>query len=194
MIKKSSKIFLFVLFFISLSLEASNLRPTRKPDIHFVPTPHEVVEVMLNLADVKEGDIVYDLGCGDGRIVIAAAKKGARSFGYDIDPVMVRKSKNKVKKAKLNKDQVTIEEKDIFKLDLSKASVVTLYLLYSLNTKLIPQLEKLKPGSRIVSHDFGIEGVQADVEATVFLKDGTSSNVYLFTTPLRKIVLNELEI
>lgn len=161
-------------------------KPSRTPDIYFVPTPHDVVDVMLRLADVKKNDIVYDLGCGDGRIVIAAAKKaGARAFGFDIDPGMVEMSKANVKKAGVE-NLVTIVEKDIFELDLRKASVVTLYLLPELNVRLIPQLDKLKPGTRIVSHDFDMKGVIPDVEATVNRRDGSISMVYLWTTPLKK--------
>ncbi len=161
-------------------------KPARTPDVVFVPTPHEAVEIMLRLADVKKDDIVYDLGCGDGRIVVAAAKKvGCKAWGYDIDPQRVKESKENVKKNKVE-HLVTIEEKDIFELDLSKASVITLYLLPSLNVKLIPQLDKLKPGSRIVSHDFDMAGVTPDVEATVNLKNGSTRKVYLWTTPLRK--------
>ncbi|HDQ03074.1 MAG TPA: methyltransferase domain-containing protein [Deltaproteobacteria bacterium] len=160
--------------------------PARTPDIHFVPTPHEVVEIMLRLADVNKKDIVYDLGCGDGRIVIAAAKKaGAKSYGFDSDPVMVRKSQQNVRNEGVG-HLVSVYEADIFNLDLSKTSVITLYLLPSLNVKLIFQLEKLKPGSRIVSHDFDMEGVIPDVEATVNRPGGGTSKVYLWTTPLRK--------
>ena len=121
-------------------------RPARSPDIHFVPTPQEVVEIMLRLADVKRGDVVYDLGCGDGRIVIAAAKKaGARAIGFDIDPEMVQRSRENVKTAGVG-HLVTIQERDIFELDLREASVITLYLLPELNVRLIPQLDKLKMG------------------------------------------------
>ena len=161
-------------------------KPSRKPDIHFVPTPHEVVEIMLRLADVKKDDVVMDLGCGDGRIVVAAAKKvGCKAAGFDIDPVRVKESLENVKTNKVE-DLVTIEEKDIFTLDLSKASVITLYLLPSLNVKLIPQLEKMKPGCRIVSHAFDMAGVKPDVIATVSCKDGNERKVYLWTTPLKK--------
>jgi SAM-dependent methyltransferase len=164
---------------------AQNQAP-RAPDVHFQPTPHEAVEIMLRLADVKESDVVYDLGCGDGRIVIAAAKKaGCRAYGFDIDPVMVKKSKENVRKEKLEK-LVTIELQDIFDLDVSKASVVTLYLLPEVNVALIPHLEKMKPGSRIVSHLFDIEGVEPDAEATVYREGGKNSKVYLWTTPLKK--------
>jgi len=180
-----------VVWFFSLVLAAPGLadserKPVREPDIYLVPTPHEAVEIMLRLADVKKEDVVYDLGCGDGRIVIAAARKaGARAYGFDIDPAMVAESIENVKKQKVE-HLVTIVEKDIFELDLSKATVITLYLLPSLNVRLIPQLERLRPGSRIVSHDFDMDGVQPDVEATVYLDGGGTSRVYLWTTPLKK--------
>lgn len=159
---------------------------SRAPDVHFVATPHEAVEIMLRLAEVKQTDVVYDLGCGDGRIVIAAAKKaGCMAYGFDIDPEMVEKSRENVRKEKLER-LVTIKQQDIFDLDLSKASVVTLYLLPEINVALIPKLEQMKPGSRIVSHSFDIEGVEPDVEATVFREGGKSNKVYLWTTPLKK--------
>jgi ribosomal protein L11 methylase PrmA len=118
------------------------------------------VDKMLELAEVKKSDVVYDLGCGDGRIPVTAAKKyGCKSWGFDVDPERIKDSLANVKKNGVE-DLVTIEKKDIFTLDLSKANVITLYLLPSLNVKLIPQLEKLKDGSRIVSHDFDMRGVK----------------------------------
>jgi precorrin-6B methylase 2 len=157
----------------------------REPDVIFVPTPHEVVAKMLELAKVKKGDVVYDLGCGDGRIVVAAAKKGARAYGFDINPERIKEARANVKKNKVG-NLATIQQKDIFTLDLSKANVITLYLLPSLNVKLIPQLEKLKPGSRIVSHDFDMEGVKPDKVLDFKEKDGASHTIYLWTTPLKK--------
>lgn len=159
----------------------------REPDVIYVPTPHEVVYKMLELADVKKTDVVYDLGCGDGRIVVAAAKKyGCTAWGFDIDPKRIKEARANVKKNNVGK-LVTIQQKDIFTLDLSKASVITLYLLPSLNVKLIPQLEKLKPGSRIVSHDFDMEGVTPDKVVEFRSKsDGSSHTLYLWTTPLKK--------
>lgn len=177
---------LMACFTLLVSAISAQNKPVREPDIYFVPTPHDVVEVMLRLADVKKNDVVYDLGCGDGRIVIAAAKMaGVKAYGFDIDPVMVAKSKENVKKEGVEK-LVTIREKDIFDLDLRPASVVTLYLLPELNVRLVPQLNQMKPGSRIVSHDFDMEGYVPDVEATVNRKDGGVSKVYLWTTPLKK--------
>jgi SAM-dependent methyltransferase len=134
--------------------------PTRKPDVVFVPTPQKVVDKMLEMAEVKSGDVVYDLGCGDGRIVVTAAKKfGVKAVGFDIDPVRVEEAQANVRTNKVE-HLVTIKQADIFTLDLREASVVTLYLLPDLNVKLIPQLEKLKPGSRIVSHDFSMRGAK----------------------------------
>jgi SAM-dependent methyltransferase len=166
--------------------EKEEAKPERTPDVIFVPTPHEVVAKMLEMAKVTKDDLVYDLGCGDGRIVVAAAKKfGCKAVGFDIDPKRIAEAKERVKKNKVE-NLVTIEQKDIFELDLSKANVITLYLLPSLNVKLIPQLEKLKPGSRIVSHDFNMEGVEPDEKVEVTPKDGRSHTVYLWTTPLKK--------
>jgi tRNA G37 N-methylase Trm5 len=170
-----------------LAQEKEEEKPARTPDVIYVPTPHEVVAKMLDMAKVTEDDVVYDLGCGDGRIVVAAAKKGCKAFGFDIDPKRIAEAKENVKKNKVEK-LAKIELKDIFELDLSKANVVTLYLLPSLNVKLIPQLEKLKPGSRIVSHDFDMRGVEPD-EKVQFTskKDNNSHTIYLWTTPLKKV-------
>ena len=139
----------------------SSKAPTKKtPDVIFVPTPQDAVEKMLELAEVKKDDVVYDLGCGDGRIVVTAAKKhGAKGIGFDIDPERIAESKENVRTNGVGK-LVTIRHADIFEQDLSQASVITLYLLPSLNVKLIPQLEKCKPGTRIVSYQFNMEGVK----------------------------------
>ncbi len=128
----------------------------------FVPTPTEVVEKMLELAEVNETDVVYDLGCGDGRIVVMAAEKyGAKGVGVDYDPERVAEARELVKKKKLEK-LVTIIHRDALTVDLSPATVVTLYLLESSNSLLRPNLEKyLKPGSRVVSHQFNMEGWKA---------------------------------
>lgn len=161
-------------------LAADTPAPKRQPDVVFVPTPQEVVDKMLELAEVKKGDIVYDLGCGDGRIVVTAAKKfGVKAYGFDINPERVKESLDNVKTNKVD-HLVTIKEADIFELDLSEATVVTLYLLPDLNVKLMPQLRKLKPGSRIVSHDFDMRGAKPlKVEkVTVKRQDGDNSYVH----------------
>lgn len=125
----------------------------RRPDIFYLPTPHEAVEAMLDIAGVTGKDVVYDLGSGDGRIPIAAAKRGARAVGIDIDPVRVEEATANAKKAGVS-DKVTFTNKDLFEADFGEATVITLYLLQSLNEKLQPTLQKLKPGTRIVSHAF----------------------------------------
>jgi tRNA A58 N-methylase Trm61 len=125
----------------------------------YVPTPQNVVEEMLRSAKVKVGEKVYDLGSGDGRVVITAAQKfGARAVGVEIGPKEVKLSREKIAQAKLE-DRVTIIEEDMLKVDLSDADVVTIYLLTSSNDLLRPHLEKqLKPGARVVSHDYPIRG------------------------------------
>lgn len=160
----------------------------KEPDVIYVPTPPEVVDKMLELAEVKKDDVVYDLGCGDGRIVVTAAKKfGCKATGFDIDPARIKDSLKNVKDNNVG-DLVEIKKEDIFKLDLSKANVITLYLLPELNVKLIPQLEKLKPGSRIVSHDFDMKGVKPKKVITVKSTgdQGREHTVYLWVTPLEK--------
>ncbi|MDB4934397.1 MAG: hypothetical protein JWP87_1369 [Labilithrix sp.] len=163
----------------------------RVPDIEYVPTPQNVVDKLLEVAKIGKDDVLYDLGCGDGRIVINAAKKfGIHAVGFDIDPKRVAESRANVKSNGVE-HLVTIEHKDIFDVDLSKATVVTLYLLPELNVRLIPQLEKLKPGSRIVSHDFDMEGVDPEKTWTVIARDHREPKnrehyVYLWKTPLKK--------
>jgi cyclopropane fatty-acyl-phospholipid synthase-like methyltransferase len=127
----------------------------RAPDVIYVPTPQEVVDAMLTMAGVTAKDVVYDLGCGDGRIPVTAAKVyGAHAVGIDIDPQRIEEANANVKSAGVG-DKVKILNADLFATDISPASVVTLYLLPSLNKKLMPKLQKeLKPGTRIVSHAF----------------------------------------
>ena len=165
--------------------EETEKKPQRRPDVIFVPTPQDVVEKMLEVAEVTKDDVVYDLGCGDGRIVVTAAKKyGCKAVGIDIDPQRVKESLERVKKNKVE-HLVTIKEGDIFQEDLTPASVVTLYLLPSLNVKLIPQLKKLKPGSRIVSHSFDMEGVKPEKVIHYEAKDGITHTIYLWRAPIK---------
>lgn len=156
--------------------------PSREPDVIYVPTPEPVVDAMLNLAGVKEGDVLYDLGSGDGRIPIAAAQRfGVRGVGIDINPVRVREANANAETAGVT-DLVTFKEADLFEEDISEASVVTLYLLQSLNVKLRPKLlAELKPGTRIVSHAFDMAD-QWEPEQTQEI-DGT--RIYLWTVPER---------
>jgi ribosomal protein L11 methylase PrmA len=178
------------LFFLAVPIAAQQgvQEPVdRAPDSVYVGTPHDVVAKMLELAKVTKDDLVYDLGCGDGRILVAAATRyGCRCVGYDIDPVRIRESQENVKRHRVEK-LVSIERQDIFKLDLRKASVITLYLLPEMNVRLIPQLEKLKDGTRIVAHDYGIGGMVPDKTISVMSKvDGVDHTVYLYTVPLKK--------
>src|SRR5215475_865124 len=164
----------------------SQEKPLREPDVIYVPTPQEVVDRMLEMADVRPGEVVYDLGCGDGRIPVTAAKKyGSRAWGFDINPVRVKESLENVDKNNV-KHLVTIKLQDIFELDLSKADVITLYLLPTLNVKLIPQLDKMKPGCRIVSHDFDMAGVRPKREITYSPQGGREHRIFLWVTPLEK--------
>jgi SAM-dependent methyltransferase len=151
-----------------LTLAAQTTETRRKPDVPFVPTTDEAVQAMLKLADVKVSDTVYDLGCGDGRIVIAAAKNfGARAVGIDIDPVRIREANENAKKAGVERRVKFIEE-DLFKADFHEATVVTLFLLPQVNLQLKPKLLKdLKPGTRIVSNTFDMGDWKPEKEFTV---------------------------
>lgn len=162
----------------------------REPDVVYWPTPQNVVDKMLELAEVKKSDLVYDLGCGDARILVTAAKKyGCKGFGWDINPQRVKESLENVKQNKVE-DLVTVKKGDIFTLDLKDANVVTLYLLPDLNVRLMPQLEKLKPGSRIVSHDFDMKGAKPKQMVTVKAKNHMGvegeHKIYLWVVPWEK--------
>jgi precorrin-6B methylase 2 len=159
-----------------LAQAAPQEAPTRRPDVIFVPTPEEVVEAMLQVANVTKNDIVYDLGCGDGRIPVTAAKKyGARGVCIDIDPQRIKDATENVKKNNVG-HLVRIVQGDLFAQDISEASVVTLYLLPVLNLKLMPTLKQLKPGTRIVSQSFDMGDWKADKEVDV-----NGRRVYLWT-------------
>lgn len=151
----------------------------RTPDVHYVPTPQYVVEAMLRLTAVRPGDLVYDLGSGDGRIPIAAAKRfGARGVGIDIDPVRVKEARANAE-AQGVADRVRFLQQDLFRTDFSDATVVTLYLLPSLNVKLRPLLFRmLKPGTRIASHAFDMGDWSPDAKLEI-----EGSNAFFWTIP-----------
>ena len=152
----------------------------KKPDVHYVPTPPEVVDQMLKMAKVHKGDVLYDLGSGDGRIPITAAQRfGIRAVGIDIDPQRIAEANENAKKANVT-DKVKFRNEDLFEADFREATVVTLYLLQTLNERLKPKLLKeLKPGTRIVSHAFTMgEDWQPEQTADV---DGRM--VYMWTVP-----------
>lgn len=156
-------------------------------DVPYVPTPQDVVDRMLQLARVGKNDILFDLGCGDGRIVVTAAKThGARCTGIDIDPERIAEAKENAKKAGVT-DKVTFRVANLFDTDLSSASVVTLYLLPTINTKLRPQLWKqLKVGSRVVSHAFDM-GPEWPPEKTETV-DGRTIYYWTITQAQKKLV------
>lgn len=157
----------------------------RRPDVNFVPTPQSVVEEMLRLAQIGPGETIYDLGSGDGRIVITAAQAyGAFATGFEIDPRLVAQSRKQIADRGLG-DVARIEEGDLFQVDLSNVDVVTLYLSPVLNRKLVPQFSKLKPGARVISHDFDIPGIEQQ-EVVRFLPPdgGRERTIYVWHAPL----------
>jgi ubiquinone/menaquinone biosynthesis C-methylase UbiE len=168
------------LFCLAAALFASSASgQSRQPDVIFVPTPQEVVEDMLRLADVKKGDVLYDLGSGDGRIPVTAAKKyGIRATGIDIDPERIKEANANAKKAGVTK-LVEFRQEDLFKARFKDATVVTLYLLPDLNVKLRPRLlAELKPGTRIVSHQFDMGDWAPDKKL-----ESNGRTVYFWTIP-----------
>jgi SAM-dependent methyltransferase len=166
---------------------AQSSAPRREPDVPYVPTTDQAVEAMLKLAGVTKSDIVYDLGCGDGRIVIAAAKMfGARAVGIDINPVRIGEAKENAKKAGVE-NLVRFEENDLFEANFKEATVVTLFLLPNINLKLRPKLlQDLKPGTRVVSNTFDMGDWKPEKEITLE-KNGEysylSHRLYLWTVP-----------
>ena len=175
---------------VSLAAAQSGERK-RQFDVPYVPTTEEAVRAMLKLADVKNTDIVYDLGCGDGRIVIAAAKTyGARGVGIDIDPERIREAKANAKKADVE-NLVRFEENDLFQADFREATVVTLFLLRSINLKLRPKLlQELRPGTRVVSNTFDMGDWRPEKEQSLPGADHDESTYlshkfFLWTIPQR---------
>ena len=162
--------------------QAQPRKPAQQPDVIYVPTPHEVVEDMLRLANVRKGDVLYDLGSGDGRIAITAAKKyGIKAVGIDIDPERIREANENARKAGVA-NLVQFRQEDLFKADFHEATVVTLYLLPDLNVKLRPRLwEDLKPGTRIVSHQFDMGTWKPEKRL-----ESNGRVVYFWTIPAKK--------
>ena len=158
---------------------AQSAPTSRRPDVIYVPTPQPVVEAMLQVANVTSKDVVYDLGCGDGRIPVTAARKyGAHGVCFDIDPERIKEANANVATNKVG-NLVKVVQGDLFEQDLSGASVVTLYLLPSLNVKLMPKLMKeLKPGTRVVSHAFDMGDWKPEKELDV-----EGRKVYYWTIP-----------
>ncbi len=184
--KPANKFYLLclVLFLIlNVSFACAQEKKLREPDVVFVPTPQEVVTQLLKLANVHAGDIVYDLGCGDGRTVVTAVKEfgAVKGVGIDINPERIKESRETAKNAGVT-DKVTFRNEDLFEANIKEASVVFLYLLPSLNVKLRPKLwADLKPGTRIVSHDFDMGDWAPEKE--IHMEEGHT--LYLWTIPAK---------
>jgi ribosomal protein L11 methylase PrmA len=162
-------------------------KPMRGPDVVYVGTAYDLISKMLQMAKVQKNDLVCDLGCGDGRMLVLAAQKyGCHAIGYDIDPVRVEESianatRNHVEKL------VKIIQADIFTVDFKNADVIPMYLLPEMNRRLLPQLDKLKKGARIVTHDYDLDGIVADKTITVISNEDNASHILsLYTTPLKR--------
>ena len=173
---KAPAVFVAIACVVTTPLALAQRAAAPTPDIHYVPTSNGVAEAMLKLAQTAPTDVVYDLGSGDGRIVIAAAKKfGARGVGVEIDPELIKQATKNAAKAGVA-DRVTFRQEDLFKTNLSDATVVTLYLSNSINMRLRSILQQLKPGTRVVSHRFTMGDWKPDAERHL---EGTS--IYLWT-------------
>jgi len=172
---------LCLLITLHASLTLAQEKKLRKPDVPFEPSSGKVVEQMLSLANVHKGDVVYDLGCGDGRLVITAAKQfGARGVGIDIDPQRIKESLENAHKAGVM-DRVTFRNEDLFEADIKEATVVTLFLFQSINLKLRPKLwRELKPGTRVVSQTWDMGDWKPDKEVAV-----DDVPIYLWTIPVK---------
>ena len=173
---------LLLLVLVAWTAAASAQVPPQYPDVIFVPTPQDVVDKMLELAKVGKGDVLYDLGSGDGRIPVTAARRfGIRAVGIDIDPERIREANDNAKKNAVT-NLVQFRQEDLFKANFSEATVVTLYLLPDLNVKLRPRLlAELKPGTRIVSHQFDMGTWRPDRKVEL-----NGRTIYLWTIPERK--------
>ena len=161
-----------------------------EPSVPYVPTPQDVVERMLQIARVGPSDYVIDLGSGDGRIVVTAARKfGARGFGVDLNPERIRESNENARKAGVT-DKVAFYQRDLFETDLSQATVITMYLLPRVNLDLRPKLLDLRPGTRIVSHDFSMDDWKPDTYVSMESKDrwsgaGGKSDIFFWIIPAK---------
>ena len=172
-------IILMLVFALAAGACDSGVEKKTEPDVVFVTTPHKVVREMLKLAGITKDDVVYDLGSGDGRIVIAAAKDfGARGVGVDIDPKLVAESTQNARKAGVS-ERITFIEQDVLKADVSQATVIALYMLPALNKQLIPKFfRELQPGTRVVSHRFEIGDWKPDMTLKAY-----DTTIYLWIIP-----------
>ncbi len=186
--QRLSRIALAAISAAGLWAQTAQLR--REPDVPYVPTTEQAVDAMLKLANVNKADTVYDLGCGDGRIVISAAKTyGAHAVGIDINPERIKEARENAKKAGVE-NLVQFKEQDLFEADIHEATVVTLFLLSDVNLKLKPKLMRdLKPGTRVVSNTFTMGDWKPDKEFTVGTDEEAgylSHRLFLWTIPANK--------
>ncbi len=191
-IKFLAKVIIPIIFFLSLlSLFAGEAAEEpvfiQTPDVVYVGSPYDIVSQMLHMAGVKKDDLVVDLGCGDARMLVLAAQKyGSKGIGYEIDPVMVRESRKNAERNNVS-DLVKIIQADIFTVDISEADVLPIYLLPEMNLRLVPQFETLKPGSRLVFHNYDLTGYIPDKKVEIISnEDNSEHTLYLYTTPLKK--------
>jgi SAM-dependent methyltransferase len=173
---------------VNLRQQPNRKRPLRHPDVIYYPTPDETVAEMLRLADIKQGDVLYDLGSGDGRITIMAAQQyGIRTVGVEIDPKMVSIAEERARQADVH-GLVSFRNADMFRINVGEATVVTLYLSNKLNLLLRPKLlAELRPGSRILSHDFHMGDWKAERTIRVPWEKGLYRTIYLWRVPARRI-------
>lgn len=187
-VRKSSRLLSLTVFFFFIGSLTTFLpaQETYRQEVHrdvpYVPSPYEVVEEMLRLAQLRPGDILYDLGCGDGRIVVEAARRGIKAIGIDIDPERIAESWENARQAGVT-NLVEFRQGDLFTADIHDASVVTLYLLTYVNLKLRPKLlSELKPGTRLVSHNYAMDTWRPDQTTTVVVDDSVHT-VYFWIIP-----------
>ncbi|NLA75099.1 MAG: methyltransferase domain-containing protein [Deltaproteobacteria bacterium] len=186
------KIAIFIVLFLSVPMlfaGEGTEEPVfiQTPDVVYVGSPYDIVSQMLHLAQVKKDDLVVDLGCGDARMLVLAAQKyGSRGKGYEIDPVMVTESRKNAERNSVS-GLVTIIQADIFTVDISDADVLPVYLLPEMNLRLVPQFETLKPGSRLVFHNYDLYGYIPDKKVEIISnEDNSLHTLWLYTTPLKK--------
>lgn len=162
-------------------------RPSRTPDCVYVGTPQDVVYKMVELAEIHESDLVCDPGCGDGRLLIAAARRhGCRGIGYELDPKLANEARQMARQRGVNR-LVRFEEQDIFTVDYSAVDAVVAYLLPDMITRLAASFDKLKPGSRIVAHDYPMANIAPDRVVTVLSnEDNVRHTIYVYRTPLKR--------
>jgi len=179
----------FALVFGSEALRAEEpqSKPSRTPDCVYVGTPQDVVYKMVELAEIGKGDLVCDPGCGDGRLLITAARRhGCRGIGYELDPKLANEARQIARRHGLSRT-VRFEEQDIFTVDYSPVDAIVAYLLPDMITRLATSFDKLKPGSRIVAHDYPMDKIVPDKVVTVLSnEDNVRHTIYVYRTPLKR--------